>query len=56
MIDFDLEKPLPKVIEEMLDICERHEVGCRCVHCNSLEVLAFMIMEEPEVIEFEEDR
>jgi len=46
MIDFDLEKPITEVIKNMLDICERHVVGCKCVHCNSLEVLAYMIMVE----------
>jgi hypothetical protein len=56
MIDFDLEVPLPKIIEQMLDKVEGHAVGCKCIDCNSLEVLAFMIMSDTEVIEFEEDR
>jgi hypothetical protein len=56
MIDFDLEYPLEKILTNMLDKVEGHAVGCKCIDCNSLEVLAFMIMEKPEVIEFEEDR
>ncbi len=56
MIDFDLEVPLEKILTNMLDKVEGHAVGCKCIDCNSLEVLAFMIMEKPEVIEFEEDR
>ena len=46
MIDFDLEYPLPKLLEQMLDNAEGHEVGCQCKHCMSLEVLALMLMEK----------
>ena len=56
MIDFDLEYPLPKLLERMLDMVEGHVGDCDCINCNSLEILAYMIMEKPEVIEFEEDR
>ena len=46
MLDFDLDVPLKKILTDMLDICEQHVVGCNCVNCNSLEVLAYMIMEK----------
>lgn len=46
MIDFDLDYPLEKILNNMLDSVEGHLVECDCVHCNSLEVLAYMIMVE----------
>ena len=46
MVDFDLEYPLPKLLEQMLDNVEGHEVNCQCKHCMSLEVLALMLMEK----------
>ena len=48
LVDFDLEYPLPKLLEQMLDNAEGHEVGCQCKHCMSLEVLALMIMTEED--------
>ena len=46
LVDFDLEYPLPKLLEQMLDNVEGHEVNCQCKHCMSLEVLALMLMEK----------
>jgi len=46
MIDFDLEYPLEKILTNMLDSVEGHVRDCDCVNCNSLEVLAYMIMVE----------
>ena len=46
MIDFDLEYPLKKILQQMLDNVEGHIVNCDCINCNSLEVLAYMIMEK----------
>lgn len=48
MIDFDLEYPLEKILTNMLDKVEGHVVKCSCVDCNSLEVLAYMIMVEED--------
>jgi len=28
LVDFDLEYPLPKLLQQMLDNAEGHEVGC----------------------------
>jgi hypothetical protein len=46
MIDFDLEVPLEKILTDMLDKVKLHVVNCKCVDCNSLEVLAYMIKVE----------
>jgi hypothetical protein len=46
MIDFDLNTPLKKILENMLDNVEGHMPDCDCVNCNSLEVLAYMIKVE----------
>lgn len=46
MLDFDLEYRLEKILTQMLDNVEGHIVNCDCVNCNSLEVLAYMIMEK----------
>ena len=46
MLDFDLEYPLKKMLERMLDNVEGHVGDCDCVHCTSLEVLGYMIMVE----------
>ena len=46
MIDFDLSVPLEKILTDMLDKVEGHVINCKCVNCNSLEVLAYMIMVE----------
>jgi hypothetical protein len=43
MLDFDLEYPLKKLLEQMLDNVEGHVGDCDCVHCTSLETLAYMI-------------
>ncbi len=43
MLDFDLEYPLKKLLEQMLDNVEGHVGDCDCVHCISLETLAYMI-------------
>jgi hypothetical protein len=43
MIDFDLDTPIEKIITKMLDKVRGHVVNCKCVDCNSLEVLAYMI-------------
>ena len=48
MIDFDLEYPLKKILTNMLDKVEGHVINCKCVDCNSLEVLGYMIMVEEE--------
>jgi hypothetical protein len=48
MLDFDLEYPLEKILTNMLDKVEGHMVNCSCVDCNSLEVLAYMIMVEED--------
>jgi len=46
MLDFDLDTPLEKILTNMLDKVEGHVINCKCVNCNSLEVLAYMIMVE----------
>ena len=46
MFDFDLDTPISKILTDMLDKVEGHIVNCDCVNCNSLEVLAYMIMEK----------
>ena len=46
MMDFDLEVSLREILTNMLDKVEGHIVGCDCVHCNSLEILASMIKVE----------
>ena len=46
MFDFDLDVPLKKILTDMLDNVEGHVVNCDCIHCTSLEVLAYMIMEK----------
>jgi len=51
MIDFDLEIPLENILTDMLDKVEGHVVNCKCVDCNSLEVLAYMIMVEEDSAE-----
>jgi len=48
MLDFDLDTPIAKILTDMLDKVEGHIVNCDCVNCNSLEVLAYMIMEKEE--------
>ena len=48
MLDFDLDVPLEKILTDMLDKVEGHIVNCSCMHCMSLEVLAYMIMEKEE--------
>ena len=48
MIDFDLEVPLENILTDMLDRVEGHVRDCDCVNCNSLEVLAYMIMVEED--------
>jgi hypothetical protein len=45
-MDFDLDTPIEKILTDMLDNVEGHIVNCDCVNCNSLEVLAYMIMEK----------
>jgi hypothetical protein len=46
MFDFDLDTPISKILTDMLDKVEGHVGECDCVNCNSLEVLAYMIMEK----------
>jgi hypothetical protein len=46
MLDFDLDIPLSKILTDMLDKVEGHVINCKCVDCNSLEVLAYMIKVE----------
>jgi hypothetical protein len=48
MLDFDLDTPISKILTDMLDKVEGHVGDCDCVNCNSLEVLAYMIMVEEE--------
>ena len=48
MIDFDLEYPLEKILQNMLDKVEGHVKNCKCIDCNSLEVLGYMIMVEED--------
>jgi hypothetical protein len=45
-----------ELLEKMFNNTNGHTTNCECVHCNSLKVLSFMINEQPEIIEFEEDR
>jgi hypothetical protein len=46
IMDFDLDTPIEKILTNMLDKVEGHVVNCKCVDCNSLEVLAYMIQVE----------
>ena len=46
MLDFDLDTPISKILTDMLDKVEGHVINCKCVDCNSLEVLAYMIKVE----------
>ena len=46
MLDFDLDIPRSKILTDMLDKVEGHVINCKCVDCNSLEVLAYMIKVE----------
>ena len=48
MVDFDLEYPLEKLIDKLLDICEQHVVGCMCKDCVMLERLALHIIREED--------
>jgi hypothetical protein len=48
IMDFDLDTPISKILTDMLDKVEGHVVNCDCVNCNSLEVLAYMIMVEED--------
>jgi len=48
MLDFDLEYPLKKLLTNMLDNVEGHMGDCDCVHCISLETLAYMIKVEED--------
>ena len=48
MLDFDLEYPLEKILQNMLDKVEGHVKNCKCIDCNSLEVLGYMIMVEED--------
>jgi hypothetical protein len=48
IMDFDLDTPISKILTDMLDKVEGHVVNCDCINCNSLEVLAYMIMVEED--------
>lgn len=46
MIDFDLDYPLSKILNNLFDICQEHKVRCECVNCNMLERLALTIIRQ----------